>query len=105
MLKILQARLQQYMNFQMFKLVLEKAEDPEIKLPTSVGKTLKKKQESSRKKIYFCFNDYAKAFHCVDHNAAAAKSLQSCQTLCDPIDKCSTGGSTSWNQDCQEKYQ
>ena len=39
MLKILQARLQQYMNLnvQMFKLVLEKAEEPEIKLPTSVG--------------------------------------------------------------------
>ena len=39
MLKILQARLQQYvtMNFQMFKLVLEKAEEPEIKLPTSTG--------------------------------------------------------------------
>ena len=39
MLKILQARLQQLwiMNFQMFKLVLEKAEEPEIKLPTSVG--------------------------------------------------------------------
>ena len=37
MLKILQARLQQYMNFQMFKLVLEKAEEPEIKLPTSAG--------------------------------------------------------------------
>ena len=38
-LKILQARLQQYMNheFQMFKLVLEKAEEPEIKLPTSAG--------------------------------------------------------------------
>ena len=35
MLKILQARLQQYVNFQMFKLVLEKAEEPEIKLPTS----------------------------------------------------------------------
>ena len=68
MLTILQARLQQYVNFPMFKLDLEKAEDPEIKLPTSVGKTLKKKQESSRKKIYFCFNDYAKAFHCVDHN-------------------------------------
>ena len=47
MLKILQARLQQYMNFQMFKLVLEKAEEPEIKLPTSVGSS--KKQESSRK--------------------------------------------------------
>ena len=37
MLKILQARLQQYVNFQMFKLVLEKAEEPVIKLPTSVG--------------------------------------------------------------------
>ena len=47
MLKILQARLQQYMNFQMFKLDLEKAEEPEIKLPTSVGS--QKKQESSRK--------------------------------------------------------
>ena len=49
MLKILQARLQQYMNvnFQMFKLVLEKAEKPEIKLPTSAGSS--KKQESSRK--------------------------------------------------------
>ena len=47
MLKILQARLQQYMNFQMFKLVLEKAEKPEIKLPTSAGSW--KKQESSRK--------------------------------------------------------
>ena len=49
MLKILQARLQQYMNmnFQIFKLVLEKAEEPEIKLPTS-DESLKK-QESSRK--------------------------------------------------------
>ena len=42
----------------MFKLVLEKAEEPEIKLPTTMG--LLKKQESSRKKIYFCFIDYAK---------------------------------------------
>ena len=49
MLKILQARLQQYLNheFQMCKLVLEKAEEPEIKLPTSTGSW--KKQESSRK--------------------------------------------------------
>ena len=39
MLKILQARLQQYVtvNFQMFKLDLEKAEEPEIKVPTSIG--------------------------------------------------------------------
>ena len=43
------------MNFQMFKLVLKKAEDPEIKLPTSVGSS--KKQESSRKNVYFCFID------------------------------------------------
>ena len=47
MLKILQARLQQYVNFQMFKLVLEKAEESEIKLPTSTESS--KKQESSRK--------------------------------------------------------
>ena len=52
----------------MFKLVLEKAEEPEIKLPTSTGSL--KKQESSRK----------------TSAAAAAKSLQSCPTLCDPID-------------------
>ena len=49
----------------MLKLVLEKTEEPEIKLPTSAGSS--KKQESSRK-IYFCFIDYAKAFDCVDHN-------------------------------------
>ena len=50
----------------MFKLVLEKAEEPEIKLPTSAGSL--EKQESSRKNMYFRFIDYAKAFHCVDHN-------------------------------------
>ena len=43
----------------MFKLDLEKAEEPEIKLPTSVGSL--KKQEF-QKNIYFCFIDYAKAF-------------------------------------------
>ena len=50
----------------MFKLVLENAEEPEIKLPTSAGSL--KKQESSRKNIYFCFIDYAKAFDDVDQN-------------------------------------
>ena len=49
----------------MFKLVLEKAEEPEIKLPTSAGSW--KKQEF-QKNIYFCFIDYANAFDCVDHN-------------------------------------
>ena len=51
----------------MFKLVLEKAEEPEIKLPTSIG-SLKKQESPDKKKIYICFIDYAKAFHCVDHN-------------------------------------
>ena len=52
MFKILQARLQQYVNvnFQVFKLVLEKAEEPEIKLPTSAGSS--KKQEVSEKHLF-----------------------------------------------------
>ena len=49
----------------MFKLDLGKAEEPEIKLPTSVGSS--KKQEVPEK-ISICFIDYAKAFDCVDHN-------------------------------------
>ena len=49
----------------MFKMVLEKAEEPEIKLPTSTRSS--KKQEISRN-IYFCFIDYAKAFDCRDQN-------------------------------------
>ena len=56
------------MNFQIFKLDLEKAEEPEIKLPTSVG-SLKKKLSSRKTPA-----------------AATAKSLQYCPTLCDPID-------------------
>ena len=50
----------------MFKLDLEKAEEPEVKLPTSVGPS--KKQGSSRKNIYFCFINYTKPFDHVDHN-------------------------------------
>ena len=42
-----------------------KAEEPEIKLPTSVGSSRKQKFQ---KNIYFCFIDYAKGFDCVDHN-------------------------------------
>ena len=60
------------MGFQMFKLNLEKTEEPEIKLPLSIGSS--KKQENSRKT-----------------SAAAAKSLQSCPTLCDPIDSSPPG--------------
>ena len=50
----------------MFKLDLEKAEKAETKLRTPVGTW--KKQENSRKTIYLCFIDYAKASDCVDHN-------------------------------------
>ena len=53
------------MNFQIFRLVLEKAEEPEIKLPTSAGSS--KKQESSRKTSISVI-DYAKALDCVGHN-------------------------------------
>ena len=52
-------------NFQMFNLLLENAEEPDIKLPTSVGSS---KSEEFQKNIYFCFIDYAKAFDCVNHN-------------------------------------
>ena len=67
MLKILQARLQQSwtVNFQMFKLDLEKAEEPEIKLLTSIGSS---KRQEFQKNINFCIIDYVKAFDCVDHN-------------------------------------
>ena len=53
------------MNFQMFKLDLQKAEEPEMKLSTSVGSS---KEREFQKNIYFCFVDYAKAFDCVDDN-------------------------------------
>ena len=51
------------MDFQIFKLDLEKAEEPEIKLPTSIERA-----REFQKNICFCFIDYAKAFDCVDHN-------------------------------------
>ena len=53
------------MNFQMFKLDLEKAEELEIKLPTSI---VSSKAREFQKNIYFCFIDYGKAFDCVDHS-------------------------------------
>ena len=50
----------------MYKLHLEKAEEPEIKLPTFIGSS--KKTREFQKNIYFCFIDYTKAFDCVDNN-------------------------------------
>ena len=53
------------MNFQMFKLNLEKAEEPEIKLPTSTGSSKKREFQEN---VYFCFIDYVIAFDLVDQN-------------------------------------
>ena len=66
MLKILQARLQQYVNHELPDVQAGFRKGKEIKLPTSSGSS--KKQEIKQKHIYFCFIDYAKAFDCVDHN-------------------------------------
>ena len=67
MLKILQARLQQYMNHELpdVQAGFRKGRGTKDKMPTSAGSS--KKQEF-QKNIYFCFIDYAKAFDCVDHN-------------------------------------
>ena len=53
-------------NFQMFKLDLEKVDESEIKLPTANWSS--KKAREFQKNIYFCFIDYAKAFDCVNQN-------------------------------------
>ena len=68
MLKILQARLQQYVNYKISDVSagFRKAEESEIKLPTSV--VLLKKMREFQKNNYFCFIDYDKAFDCVDYN-------------------------------------
>ena len=68
MLKILQARLQQYVNHEL----------PDVQAGFRKGRGTRdqianihwimEKQESSRKNIYFCLTDYAKVFDCVDHN-------------------------------------
>ena len=56
------------MNFQVFKLVLEKAEEPETRDRIANICWIIKKAREFQKNIYFCFIDYAKAFDCVDHN-------------------------------------
>ena len=68
MLKILLARLEQYVNYEFpdVQAGFRKGRGTRDQLPTSAGSW--KKQESSRKNIHFCFLDYAKAFDCVDHN-------------------------------------
>ena len=67
MLKFLQARFQQYLSRELpdVQAGFRKAEEPEIKLPITIGS---EKARKFQKNIYFCFIDYVKAFHCVDHN-------------------------------------
>ena len=87
MLKILQARLQQYMN----------RERPDVQAGFRKGRGtrdqivnicwINEKAKEFHKNIYFCFIDYAKAFDCVQFSLIT----QSCPILCDPMD-CSTPG-------------
>ena len=69
MLKILQAKLQQYVNNELpdVKLDLEKTEGGTSDQISNICWIIEKAREF-QKNIYFCFNDYAKAFDCVDHN-------------------------------------
>ena len=68
MLKILQARLKQHLNWELpdVQAGLEKAKEPEIKSPTFTES--QKKTREFQKNIYFCLIDYVKAFDCMDHN-------------------------------------
>ena len=59
-------------NFQVFKLVLEKAEEPEFKLPTYVG--IIEKASKFQKNMFFCFIDYPKAFDCMDYSKGLSNS-------------------------------
>ena len=78
----------------MFKLDLEKAEEPEIKLPTSIEKA-----REFQKNIYFCFVDYTKALDCVDYNKLENSSRdENTRPLDLPLKKSvCISGSNSWN--------
>ena len=70
MLKILQAKFQQYVNCELpdVQAGLEKAKEPEIDQIANIHWIIEKAREFQKKNIYFCMVDYAKAFACVDHN-------------------------------------
>ena len=81
----------------MFKVILEKSEEQEIKLPTSAGSW---KKEEFQKNIYFCFVDYAKASDCVDHNKNVENSSRGGNTRPPDLSLEKTvcrAGSNSWN--------
>ena len=130
MLKILQARLQQYMNRELPDVQAGFRKGRETRDQIANIRWIMEKAREFQKNIYFCFIDYVKAFDCVDHNklweilkemgipdhltcllrnlyagqeatvktghgttaaAASAKSLQSCLTLCDPMNRSTLG--------------
>ena len=70
MLKILQARLQQYMSHELpdVQVGFRKDRGTRDQIANICWKNIEKTREFQKKNIYFCFNDYAKAFDCVDHN-------------------------------------
>ena len=88
MLKILQARLQQYVNRELPDVQAGFRKDRGTRDQIANICWIIKKARQFQKNLYFCFIDYAKAFDCGDHNA---KSRQSCPTLCDPIDSSPLG--------------
>ena len=98
MLKILQARLQQYMNFQM-----EVQDVQDVQAGFRKGRETKdqianihwitEKAKEFQKNIYFCFTDYTKVFDLVQFSSVT----QSCQTLCDPMN-CSKPGHPVYHQ-------
>ena len=68
MLKILQARLQEYMNYELPNIQAEFRKDRRTRDQSANIHWIIKKAREFQKNIYFCFIDYAKAFDCVDHN-------------------------------------
>ena len=84
MLKILQARLQQYVNSELLNVQAGFRKGRGTRDQIANIRWIMEKAREFQKNIYFCVIDYAKAFDCVA--AAAAKSLQSCLTLCNPRD-------------------
>ena len=94
MLKILQTRLQQYMNCELSDVQSGFRKGRGTRDQIANIHWITEKAREFQKNIYFCFIDYAKAFDCVDHNAAAAaKSHQSCPTLWDPKEGSPPGSS------------
>ena len=68
MLKILQARLQQYMNRELLDVQAGFREGRGTRDQIANIRWIMEKAQEFQKNIYFCFIDYAKAFDCVDHN-------------------------------------